>query len=134
MTTNSIDAWVEFSYQGKDHHYLDRIDLDQLLCIYDELPSIHELLAKCHQVDTYSYLYEVMLEAELEFANPTGSAADYLVEGCFDVASLADNWHKAKVVVLMQPVVERELGIKDLRAEPALCRALLAAYNMGRSV
>lgn len=131
---NSIEVCVDFSYQGKDHRYSDRLDLDHLLCVYDELPSIHELLANRHNVDTYSYLYEVMLEADLEFSNPAGRATDYLVDDQFDVTSLADNWHKAKVVVLMQPVVERELGITNLHAEPALCRVLLAAYNTGRSI
>lgn len=132
MPENSIDARVEFSFKGEDYNYTTVINLDQLLRHHDEMPSIHVILAKEHGVDTYSYLYEVMLEEEVEFSRPQGYAADYLVDGEFDQAALAANWQNAKAAVLLQPIAENELGIMDLNQHPALKRALVEAYNLGR--
>src|SRR5665811_1614089 len=84
LMKNSIDASVEFSFKGEDYTYKTSIDLDQLLRDHDTLPSIHAILARLHSIDTYSYLYEVMQEAEIEFSNPHGLTADYLVDGKFD--------------------------------------------------
>ena len=132
MPENCIGVSVEFSFKGENYHYATVVDLDQLLRQHDEMPSIHEILAKKYQVDSYSYLYEVMLEAELEFRDPHGLAVNYLTEGKFDLPSLATNWPEAKALILLQPVVKEELGITDLNLHPALRRALIEAYNLGR--
>lgn len=129
---NSIDASVEFSFKGEDYNYTASIDLDQLLRHHDALPSIHVILARLHSIDSYSYLYEVMQEADVEFSRPQGYAADYLVNGEFDLASLAANWQTAKAASLLQPIAARELGIDDLNQHHALKRALVAAYDLGR--
>ena len=129
---NSIDARVEFSFKGEDYTHTSTIDLDQLLRDHDALPSIHAILARQHSIDTYSYLYEVMQEAEIEFTNPQGSAADFLIDGEFDLSSLATNWQTAKTGVLLAPIAASELGITDLNLHHALRRALVAAYNLGR--
>ncbi len=129
---NSIDARVSFSFKGEDYSYASCIDLDALLCQFDEMPSLHALLARQHHVDTYSYLYEVMEAAEIKFSNPQGSAADHLVNDEFDPFLLADNWHSAKTDVLLQTIATRELGITDLSANQPLQRALIEAYNLGR--
>jgi len=128
---NSIDARVEFSFKGEDYTHASRIDLEELLRQYDAMPSLHAILAKLHGIDTYSYLYEVMQATEIEFANPQGCAADYLIGGEFDLALLAANWQTAKTGMLLQPVAARELGITDLNLHPALKRALVAAYHLG---
>lgn len=132
MPTNSIDASVEFSFKGEDYAYKTTIDLDQLLRIHDALPSLHAILAREHGVDSYSYLFEVMLEEEVKFSRPQGLAADYLVNGEFDQAALAANWQAAKTGILLAPIASRELGIADLDLNPALKRALVAAYNLGK--
>ncbi|MFA6921343.1 MAG: hypothetical protein WC216_05830 [Gallionella sp.] len=132
MPKNSIEACVEFSFKGEDYAHSSRIDLDRLLSQHDALPSIHALLARLHGIDTYSYLYEVMQEAEVTYSNPQGSASDYMVDGEFSLASLASNWQSAKATLLLQPIAERELGINDLNQHHALKRALVAAYNLGR--
>lgn len=132
MSTNSIDASVEFSFKGEDYTYKASIDLDQLLQNHDTLPSLHAILARQHGVDTYSYLFEVMQEEEVKFSRPQGFAADYLINGEFDQAALAANWQAAKTGILLAPIASRELGIADLDLHPALKRALVAAYNLGR--
>lgn len=134
MSKNSIDARAEFSFKGKDYAYTATIDLDQLLRHHDAMPSIHTLLARQHGVDTYSYLFEVMQETDIEFFNPQGLASDYTTCGKFDPAALAFNWQTAKAAVLLQPIAERELGITDLNLHQALKRALISAYNLGRKI
>lgn len=133
MATNTIDASVDFSFKGEDYTYKTSIDLDQLLQKHDSLPSLHAILAQQHGVDTYSYLYEVMQEAEIEFSNPQGLAADYLVNGEFDQTALTTNWQTVKTNMLLTPIATSELGITDLDLHPALKRALVAAYNLGRT-
>ncbi|MDO8350310.1 MAG: hypothetical protein Q7S94_04060 [Gallionella sp.] len=128
---NSITARVEFSFKGEDYSYTASIDLNQLLLQHSSLPSFHVILAKLHKIDTYSYLYEVMEATDIEFSNPAGCAANYLLDGEFDPSALAADWHTAKVSVLLQPIAERELGITDLNQHPALKRALVAAYYLG---
>lgn len=132
MQKNSIDACIEFSFKGEDYRYASCLDLHQLLHRYDEMPPIHVLLAREHRVDTYSYLYEVMQEESVEFSRPQGIANDYLREGEFNLNALTENWQNAKAEMLLQPVAERELNITDLNLHPALKRALVAAYQLGR--
>lgn len=131
MPNNNITARVEFSFKGEDYSYTASVDLDQLLLQHGSLPSFHVILAKLHNVDTYSYLYEVMEATDIEFSNPAGRAADYLIDGEFDPSALAADWHTARVGALLQPIAARELGISDLNEHPELKRALMAAYSLG---
>lgn len=129
---NSVDAGVDFSFKGEDYHYTTRLDLEQLLQRYDAMPSIHDILAKQNNVDTYSYLFEIMQGAEIEFSNPQGLATDYLVDGEFNLAALEKSWEHAKTCVLLRAIAARELGITDLTRHHAIQRALIEAYNLGR--
>jgi hypothetical protein len=129
---NSVDASVEFSFKGEHYHYTTRLDLGLLLRQHDAMPSIHDILAKQHGIDTYSYLYEIMEGAEIEFSNPDGLATDYLTDGKFNLPALEKNWQDAKACVLLQSIATRELGIADLTQHHAIRRALIEAYNMGR--
>jgi hypothetical protein len=133
MPKNSIDAAVEFSFKGVDYHYATCLDLDLLFRQHDAMPSIHVMLARAHSVDTYSYLYEVMQEEGITYSNPQGAALDYLADGKFDQAALEANWQNAQASALVQPIAERELGITSLDLHPDIKRALIAAYNLGKS-
>jgi hypothetical protein len=132
MTKNCIDAAVEFSFKGVDYHYTASLDLNLLFRQHDEMPSIHVILARAHNVDTYSYLYEVMQEAEIAFSNPQGAARDYVVDDEFDQSALAANWQNAHAVAQVQPIAEAELGITSLDLHPDIKRALVAAYILGK--
>jgi hypothetical protein len=131
MPKNSIVARVEYSFKGEDYDHSTILNLDLLLKQYAEFPALYSIMAAQHGIDTYSYLYEVMQESEIEFTNPKGYAMDYMVDGEFDVHALADNWQNQKAAALLQPIASRELGIADLNQHHALKAALLAAYNLG---
>jgi hypothetical protein len=129
---NCIDACAEFSYQGKNYSPSATIELDHLLERDGALPSIHALLAEANGIDTYSYLYEVMEQADIGFSNAQGLAADFVKEGCFDQEGFVSQWHADKVLCLLQPIAARELGIDDLERHPELKNALIQAFNLGK--
>ena len=128
---NSIDARIEFSFKGEDYDLFSRIDLDALLSERASCPSLHEILARDHHIDTISYLYEVMLEAEIEFSNAQGVAADFFSDGHFDQVAFASGWQDHKIALLLQPVAKRELNIDDLAQQTDIRNALVQAYKLG---
>ncbi|MEI7456040.1 MAG: hypothetical protein WCK93_04895 [Nitrosomonadales bacterium] len=132
MSKNAITARIEYSFKGEDYEHTTVFNLDLLLTQYAEFPVLYSIMAAQHGIDTYSYLYEVMQESDIEFTDPHGYARDYVVDGEFDVQALADNWQNQKAAALLQPIASRELGIENLNDHPALKSALLAAYNLGR--
>jgi len=77
-------------------------------------------------------LYEVMLESDLEFSNPTGLATRYMTGNQFDLEKLDLDWETNMADVRVQRIAANEMGITDLDQQPALKRALLAAYYAGR--
>lgn len=129
---NRIEAHVEFSFKGESHSLSSSLDLDALLEQHDELPDIHAILAQDNQIDTYSYLYEVMQSEELEFKNAQGSAADFLRDGHFDQTAFTDNWRGRKTLTLLQPIASSTMAINDLEQHPDLKNALIQAYNLGK--
>ena len=130
--TNSIDARIEFSFKGETYAFSSTLDLDQLLAQHNNFPALHAILAKEHGIDTYSYLYEVMQETEIEFENAQGIAAEFLSGGQFDPEAFAANWRDNKIAALLQPIATSELGITDLNQNPGLKNALIQAFNLGR--
>ena len=129
---NSIEAHIGFSFKGENYSLSSTIDLDQLLAHHDAFPSLHEILAHEHGIDTYSYLYEVMQEAEIEFGNAQGIATEFVIDGNFNNEAFAANWHDLRVLTLLQPIAMRELGIVNLDQHQELKHALIQAYNLGK--
>lgn len=132
MIKNSIEAHIELSFKGELYSLSSNLDLDALLEQHDELPEIHAILARDNQIDTYSYLYELMQTEEVEFRNAQGMAADFLCDGHFNWAAFSTNWQEHKSLVLLQPIATRILGITDLDQHADLKHALIQAYNLGK--
>lgn len=130
---NTIDAHIEFSFKGEIHSLTSSIDLDQFIAHGHTFSSLHAILAQDNQIDTYSYMYEVMQEEEFEFKNPHGLAAEFLNDGVFDLDGFSAVWQERKIIALLQPVVMREMGIADLDQNPGLKSVLFQAYKLGRS-
>lgn len=127
---NSIDARVEFSFKGEDYDLTSHIDLDT----QSRALSIHQILARDHNIDTISYLYEVMLEADIEFSNAQGAAADFLLDGYFDERAYAEFIQDHQIVRSLQGIAKHALDIDDLDTQPALKSALLQAYKLGKEI
>ncbi|MBZ0106524.1 MAG: hypothetical protein K8H84_12950 [Sulfuricella denitrificans] len=130
---NSIDAHIEFSFKGETHSLFARIDLDDFLGPGALPPSIHAVLAREHGIDTYSYLYEVMQEEDIRFDNAQGLASNYLKDGMFDMEGCFTGLQENMTLDLLQAISKRELGIADLEQHPALKKALLQAYSLGKN-
>ena len=129
---NSIDAHIEFSFKGETYSLTSTIDLDRLMMLEQEFPSFHAILARDHKIDTYSYLYEVMQETEIEFKNAQGYAADYLSNGDFNQQAFMVAWQENRVLALLQPIAARELNIANIDQHPGLKNALVQAFNLGK--
>ena len=130
---NSIDAHIEFSFKGEIYSLNSTFDLDKLLLKFRSPPSLHELLAKEHGIDTYSYLFEVMLVDEIQLSNATGFVADFLQGVALNQPALESNWEDLRMHLLLQPIALEELGIADLGQNESVRNALIQAYNLGRS-
>lgn len=130
---NSIEAQIEFSFKGETYSLSSLIDLDELMEHDDHLfPSFHAILARDNGIDTYSYLYEVMLETDIRFDHAQGIAADFLRNGDFNQDAFMAAWQENRVLALLHPIAERELGVADLDQHQGLKNALFQAYNLGR--
>lgn len=129
---NSIDAHIEFSFKGETYSLTSTIDLDRLMMHEHEFPSFHAILARDHKIDTYSYLYEVMQETEIEFKNAQGIAANFLSDSNFNQAAFITAWQENKAIALLQPIAMRVLGIADLNQDQSLKSALIQAYRLGK--
>ena len=128
---NSIRVAVEFSFKGENHLLSAVVDFDEMLSKYDILPSFHSILAKNNEIDTYSYLYEVMEEADLVFSDAAGLASRFLEEGHFDLEGFSGAWRENRMLDLLRPIAKRVLDA-DLDSDPKLREAMLEAYRLGR--
>lgn len=131
---NSIDAHIEFSFKGESYSLISTLDLDQLLAQHGTLPAIHALLAKEHGIDTYSYLYEVMQDAEIEYENAQGIATDFLSDKDFNQSAFITAWKESGALALLQPIALHELDIADLNQHPKIKNALIQAFNLGQAL
>lgn len=129
---NTIDVHVEFDFKGESYSPSATIDLDSFLESNCSFPSYHAILADENDIDTYSYLYEAMQQAEIQFEHAQGLAAEFLQDGMFDEVAFTAKWHTNRVIQLLQPIAKRELGIDDLERHAGLRNALIQAYDLGK--
>ena len=130
---NSIRATLEFSFQGKNHRLESILDLDSLAKKYQHTPPLHRLLADQHQINSYSYQYEMLEQEEILFDQPTGAAVNFLDETEFDFVAYFQYAAKTAPDLALQEIAKRELSIDDLAQHPQIKNALLQAYQEGLS-
>jgi len=128
---NCIDAHIEFSFKGEVYKLASTLDLDKVLDKFITLSSLHQVVAVEHKIDTYSYLYEVMQEAEIRFDNPQGSAEKFLRNGIFDLDGYIAHRGESNLMDTLQAIAMNELGIENLEQHPKLKNALTRAYQLG---
>lgn len=128
---NSIRLSLTYSFKGETFTPSSVIDLDRLS--QDEHPNWHAWLAIAVGIDTYSYTYEVMREAELQFSEPTGLAVPYLDGDQFDLAGFLQARREAHHTGPLQQIARDILEIDDLNSEPRIRKALVQAYLLGKS-
>ncbi|NNM83064.1 MAG: hypothetical protein HKL98_10745 [Burkholderiales bacterium] len=124
---SSIDVHVEFSFRGEDYSLSASVNLDEHMPV--DSSGFFQILAHMNDVDTYSYLYEVMEESELEFDNPQGLAAEYFSEGRLDLSGLANRILEERILERVGPLAIRETGI-DPAQNAGLRRLLLEVWHL----
>ena len=130
---NSIDATVTFSFKGETYTPSTTIDLDVLMREHGSLPRLHYILAMTNKIDTYSYLYEVMEQSPIRFVNAQGAVADFVRNEVLDIVAFQEYWLQSRVIDMLQSIASRELNIDDLEKHAKLKKALLEAYDCGKS-
>lgn len=136
---NSIDVSIHFSYQGKNYAPSLQVDLELLLEKSKQLPSFYQLIAQANNIDTYSYLYEVMQQSDILFTNAQGLAANFLSDNQFDNHFDSEGFSKKLSSIqlekkLQQIVLDENNDFslsKDLTHNKALKNTLLKAYQLG---
>ena len=129
---NSINVSVDFSFQGK--HYTPEITIDLDIYIQQkEAMSLHRLIANKHQIDCYSYLYEVMESSEIFYRHPQGLAIAHTQDDYFNILSYKKHWEQNHVVEQLLHIAKNEMDIADFSDNQALKNALLQAYELGNS-
>lgn len=131
MTTDSVHAHLEFSFQGESHVLDARISLEEYR--QEEAPSFHLHLARTAGIDPYSYLYEVLETEDIEFSQATGRAAACLRDGRFDWECYVGRRRDAEDLDVVADIARRLLGVADLAAREDLRAALLAAFRAGKA-
>ncbi|MCU7835017.1 MAG: hypothetical protein KZQ83_07135 [gamma proteobacterium symbiont of Taylorina sp.] len=127
---NSIDVSVDFSFQGK--HYTPEITIDLDVYIQQkEATSFHRLIANKHEIDCYSYLYEIMESSDVFFRNPQGLAIAYTQDDSFNMLSYVKQWKENKLVEQLLHIAKNEMDIADFSDNQALKNALFQAYELG---
>jgi len=130
---NTIVASIVFSFQGETHGPGITLDLDAIMHTHGYIPDLHGSIATANNIDTYSYLFEVMESQEIEFTQPTGLAEHCCVEGVFDAEEFARLWHRQQALSVLGPIAKRHLDIDALEQHPALQAALIAAFDAGKA-
>jgi len=129
---NQITAKVEFSYKGDVFTPSTVIDLDHSMAQQEILPSIHRMIAQENKIDTYSYLYEVMEQAEIIFTNAEGLAIEFLSDTNFDFLAFQGALRETSHDQMCQEIAAAEMGVDDLDQYPGLRNALIKAYEIGK--
>ncbi|MFK5985009.1 MAG: hypothetical protein QM479_06255 [Pseudomonadota bacterium] len=129
---NSINVRVDFSFQGK--HYTPEITIELDNFIQQKEPvSFHRLIASQHEIDCYSYLYEVMESSDIFYCNPQGLAIAHTKDEYFDIDSYRAQWAADKLLEQLLLIAKKEMNIADFEQNKSLKNALLQAYNLGYS-
>ena len=132
MTHNSIRARLDFSFKAEAYQLDSIIDLDCFSGENHEAPNFHLILAKAAGIDPYSYLYETLESHEINFSDPTGSAAPSCRDGQFDWPQFALQRQDDQDMQVVRAIAEQTLGVLDLNQRTDLKMALLAAYRAGK--
>jgi hypothetical protein len=112
---DSIRISLTYSFRGETFNPTAVIDLDDLGDHAQE-PDWHALLAKPAGMDTLSYAYEVMQQAEPQFSEATGLAIGHLHDGRFDLEGFRRVRRQTDVPEQLRETARTTLQVGDLDA------------------
>ncbi|MBL1319928.1 MAG: hypothetical protein COA63_002550 [Methylophaga sp.] len=130
---NNITATIDFYFKGKHFTPSVTLILDDLMQQHGCTPDLHQMLAKLHNIDSYSYEYEIMLTEDVQFSDAKGLAISYLNEGTFDFAGFEQKWHELQLFNTLAPMIKQQLEIDDIDQHPKFKSIIIAAYQAGKN-
>ena len=130
---NTIIARIEFSFKGEAYQYETLLDLDEMMSKGAKIPDLTLILAKQNNVDTYSYLYEVMESSEISFSDATGLASDCVVDSRFDMQKFEPLWLRQRAMDELRGIATKTMSIDFPEETPGLMDALFEAYQLGKT-
>lgn len=129
---NKITASIEFYFKGEAYTPTIELDLDALMQRYHTFPNLYNLLAKQHNIDTYSYQYEMLLAETIQFSDAQGLAKNFMLGTNFDQTGFEQYWQENNVLSQLAPVIKQHLNIDDIEQQQDLKSVLLAAWKLGK--
>ena len=129
---NRITITIEFDFKGIHFSPSGDFDLDKIMRNNGVIPDLCATLATLNGIDLYSYEFEIMQEEEIQFSNPQGLAAEYMIEGVFDKVGFTQRWHLEQALSALQKIATQHMAIENLNQQPQLKAALMAAFQLGR--
>ena len=130
--TKKITAAIEFSFKGQTLKPSVKLDLDAVMKQHGTIPPLHSLLATLHNIDSYSYEYEMLEAEDIIFSDPGGVAEQFFNNSKFDQTGFEKYWHESNVLDKLNQIIKTQLDIDDIHQHPALKNVLLAAYEYGK--
>lgn len=131
MIKNTITVTIPFSYKGVQHNPSSIVDLDSFALNNTNFDPVFYLVATENKIDNYSYEYEVLESSQLVFSNPTGLAANYLMDDTFDLEAFKQSSNEGDILELLAKIAKETLNIDDLENNKKIKKALLQAYKIG---
>ncbi len=130
---NSIKASLSFYFKGEHFEPSAVIDLDRYFQLQKDMGFIYDMLAKSMGLDEYRHEYDVMRCEDISFSDATGIAADFVCDGRLDWDRLEKAWQEQQDFMVLTPIANKFFNVENLKDDPKLAAALLAAYRAGQN-
>jgi len=130
---SSITVQILFSFKGETYSPRATIEFDRYLGKNESIPPFDLLVANQNDIDTYSYLFEVMQHGDIIFSNPEGLATEFYSADEFDLVGFVAEWKQQSVLHRLAEIAREHLAVESLDENESLKNALLQAYQTGKS-
>jgi len=128
-----ITVQILFSFKGETYSPRATIEFDRYLEKNESIPSYDLLVAHHNDIDTYSYLFEVMQHGDVVFSNPEGLAVEFCRADEFDLVGFVAEWKQQSVLHRMAEIAHEHLAVDSLDENESIKKALLQAYQLGKN-
>lgn len=130
---NSIIAQVNFCFKGEHFSPSLPLDIDDFASKHDNFASLYRMIATHHQIDTYSYAYEVMEASPLIFHSPKGEIEAFINDTQCNLHAYKRFLKETQCQTVLSQIALNTLAIQDLHHEEhkIIKSALTKAYLAG---
>jgi len=132
---NQLTAAIVFYFKGEKFDFSAQIDVDKWLREHlGDMEYVYDVIALANGLDRYRHEYDVMVMEPVVFLQGKGLAADYIVDGQFDLEGFQVAYETHQMMSLLRPIAKQYFDIDKLEEHPKVMGALLAAYQAKPSI